>query len=317
MSKLCTVIMVNYGTPYHMVSALSSAIKVNELKGVDDFRFVVIDNASPDNSEEILSSYCKLYDNVEFIKFDKNLGFAGAHNRMSDAIDSEYLLLLNPDTYMMNPAINKLISFSKLYPENGIWGGVTFFPDGNINSAHAFKFVNLWGVFCRAFYISAIFPNNSFCNPDNYASWDRKSVKEVDVVQGSFLLMKTDTWNDLNGFDLDFFMYGEETDLCYRAKEIGCSPVVDPESKIVHLGGVSEKVRSDKIIRLFEARCLFLWKNKSRLYFFMGVLLHLSWALNRGVIYLLLSLYRRSYFNEGKSWFKVIYNVKDWAWKRR
>jgi GT2 family glycosyltransferase len=79
-------------------------------------------------------------------------------------------------------------------------------------------------------------------------------VREVDIVSGCFLMIRRDVWNALGGFDTGFFMYGEEADLCLRAVRAGHRCLICPDARIVHYGGASEKVRADKMVRLFCAK---------------------------------------------------------------
>ena len=79
-------------------------------------------------------------------------------------------------------------------------------------------------------------------------------MREVDVVTGCLLLIRTALWRDLGGFDPRFFMYGEEVDLCHRARARGWRPIVTPEATIMHLGGASRSSPAAKRIQVARAR---------------------------------------------------------------
>jgi len=310
--RLLTIVVVNYGTPYFTLSAISSAMQHLKETDLQEVKFLVVDNASPDESSSILEEYCKLYVHLDFFALDENLGFAGAHNYLNDYYDSKYILMLNPDTLMVNNAIDEVLRSAQNNPDNGIWGGVTYFGDGALNPGHAFRDISLWTLFCRSFYLAPMFKGNALLDPEFYPDWDRSTDKTVDVVQGSFLLIDSELWFRLKGFDLDFFMYGEEADLCFRAREIGARPLVSSNAKLIHFGGVSETVRSDKIVRLFSARCMFLKKNFKGFYLFFSLFLHSMWPLTRCLVFGIGSLFRKQHRDAFSSWCNVVQRWKEW-----
>ena len=75
-------------------------------------------------------------------------------------------------------------------------------------------------------------------------------MREVDIVSGCFLLITRELWNRLGGFDPVFLMYGEDADLCLRARKLGARPMVTPEATIVHYGGASEACQAGKLEKL-------------------------------------------------------------------
>ena len=105
----------------------------------------------------------------------------------------------------------------------------------------------------RATGLSSLFRASPVFNAECYGGWKRDTVRAVDIVTGCLFLIRRQTWDRLGGFDPTFVMYGEEADLCRRAQNIGLRPMITPEAEIVHYGGASEKVRSDKVIRLNRA----------------------------------------------------------------
>jgi GT2 family glycosyltransferase len=110
--------------------------------------------------------------------------------------------------------------------------------------------VTLWSLFCRASGLALIFRNNAFFNPEEIGGWDRGDERAVDVVQGSFLLIRRALWEALGGFDPAFVMYGEEQDLCLRAARLGARPRMTPEATIVHFHGASSRRAAREIMTL-------------------------------------------------------------------
>ena len=91
--------------------------------------------------------------------------------------------------------------------------------------------------------MSRLFKQSVFFNPEAIGGWKRDTVRQVDVVQGSFFMIPTALWRRLGGFDRRYFMYGEEADLCLRAATLGYRPMITPDAQIMHLGGASEPER--------------------------------------------------------------------------
>ena len=108
-----------------------------------------------------------------------------------------------------------------------------------------------------------LFPKSALCNPRAMVSWKRDSVREVAIVTGCLFLIDRPLWDELQGFDPEFFMYGEEADLCMRAHAVGAQPIITPDSTITHYAGASENIRVDKLARLLDAEVRLFRRNMS------------------------------------------------------
>jgi len=243
-----SILVISYNTQEMTLACLRS---VHEQIRDLSFEIIVIDNNSSDDSVRIITSE---FPDLNLIVCKENLGFARANNLAAEVAKGNYLLLLNPDTLVLNKAINKLHVFACNHPDNRVYGGRTLYGDFSLNPSSCWKKPSLWGLFCYATGLVSIFRRNVMFDPESYGSWQRDSVREVDIVSGCFLLIEKKLWDFLGGFDPLFFMYGEDADLCLRAIEAGARPIITPEATIVHYGGASEKVRADKMIRLLRAK---------------------------------------------------------------
>jgi GT2 family glycosyltransferase len=223
---------------------------LEQTKGIS-FELIVVDNDSNDNSAQAISEH---FPAVRLITSSENLGFARANNLAAEKAKGTYLLLLNPDTVVLDRAVQKLHTFACQHPFNGVYGGRTLYGDNSLNPTSCWKQPSVWSLFCYATGLVSIFRRSVFFDPESYGSWQRDSVREVDIVTGCFLMIEKKLWDQLGGFDPLFFMYGEDADLCLRAVELGAKPIITPEATIIHYRGASEKVHSDKMIRLFLAK---------------------------------------------------------------
>ncbi|KAG1694916.1 N-acetylglucosaminyl-diphospho-decaprenol L-rhamnosyltransferase [Nymphon striatum] len=181
----------------------------------------MVDNDSKDNSVELIASE---FPEVEIIQTGQNLGFAGGVNVGAKASNSEYILLLNPDTVILDGAIDKLFEYAQSTPKAGVWGGITLNNDLSLNPNNARARLSFKTLLFSALGLSKAFNKSCFFNHDNYGCWDRKSEREVDVVTGCFFLTPRHLWTDLQGLDETFFMYAEEADYCIRAIKKGYQP---------------------------------------------------------------------------------------------
>ena len=243
-----TVIVVSFNTCELTRAALDSvAAETRETL----FEVIAVDNKSNDGSAAMLAAH-PLKPRV--MALDNNIGFARANNLAATGARGKYLLLLNPDTVILDRAIDKLVAFARATPNAGIWGGRTLFADKSLNPSSCWGRMTAWNLFCRAAGLTAIFPQSALFNGEALGGWRRDSVRNVDIITGCFLLIEKTLWHRLNGFDPLFFMYGEEADLCLRARALSARPIVTPAAEIIHYGGASERVRADQMVRLIAAK---------------------------------------------------------------
>jgi GT2 family glycosyltransferase len=147
--------------------------------------------------------------------------------------------------------------------------------------------VTLWSAVCRTFCLDTAFPGSAVLNAEGYGGWDRLSVREVDIVCGCFMLVDRGLWDRLGGFDGIFFMYGEEADFCLRAATNGARPTFTPQARIIHYGGASQQVETEKLVRRLSARAELIQRHvpmaSRRLGLFVNSLLPLVRALGYGI----------------------------------
>jgi GT2 family glycosyltransferase len=250
-----SILIVSYNTRELNLACLRSVVR--ETRDLD-YEIIVVDNASVDGSADAIAHE---FSAVQLVRSRENLGFAGGVNRAATLAQGEFLLLLNPDTEVLDGAIQRLVALARENPEAGIYGGRTVFADGSLNPSCCWRRITAWGLLSRALGLSMLLENSAWLNPEGYGGWRRDTPREVDIVQGSFLLLRAATWQELGGFSKEFFMYGEEADLCLRARARGYRPRFFPSASIVHHGGGSEPVKADKQIRLLSAKRLLIQRH--------------------------------------------------------
>jgi len=272
------------------------------------YEIVVVDNMSTDGSADAIQ---REFPAINLMASTRNLGFALANNVAAASAHGRRLLLLNPDTIILDRAIDRLVAFSKERPSSRIWGGRTVFSDGSLNPGSCWRRLTVWNLICSAIGLTRVAPNSGIFNSVGYGGWDRSTVRYVDIVTGCLLLIDRNLWDDLGGFDPAFFMYGEEADLCLRACEAGAHPVITPTATIVHYGGASETSSVEKAVRLFRAKVTLINRHWSPLTRAVGRALLLLFPMVRWPIF---GLAARA---TGRSDFKEAAQTWRTIWKRR
>ncbi len=221
-----SIIIVNY----NLTESIRNLLKSVE-KYIDGIRYevIVIDNNSPDRSIENLKSE---FPDFKFLLLDTNFGFGHGNNSGFEQAKGEYILLLNPDTYLVDNMPLGLYRFAKEHPDFGIIGPKMIFPDGRFQVSTA-KFP---GLFKEIGDLSGFSIRTTRLS--NFINFKilKKKILEVDYVFGSCMLIKTDLYRKLKGFDEDYFLFTEEVDLCYRTKKYtGYKVIYYLNEKIVHM----------------------------------------------------------------------------------
>jgi GT2 family glycosyltransferase len=270
-----SIVIVSYNTREMTLAAIASVVR--ETRDVA-YEIIVVDNASTDGSADAIANHPA---RPALIRRVDNIGFGRGNNLGARHATGNYLLLLNPDTVVTDRAIDRLVAFARENPKALIWGGRTIFGDGRLNPASCWQRITPWNLAMRASGLAALLPNSPLFNPEAYGGWLRDSVRQVDIVSGCFLLLPRSTWQTLDGFDPVFFMYGEEADLCSRARRIGARPMVTPDATIIHYGGASETTRAGKMIKLLAAKSTLIARHWPRGTEAIGQNLLALWPLSR------------------------------------
>ena len=299
-----SIIIVSYNTMDYTLAAIQSVYDQTDAI----FELIVIDNASSDGSADAIADRFPL---VQLFRLDYNAGFAGANNIGVQKSSGQFVLLLNPDTVVMDHAIDKIVTFGKENPEYGVYGGSTFFADGSRNPTSGWGKPTVWSMFCTATGLMSVFRGSKIFDSESLAWWDWREPKQVGMVTGCFMLLQRKFWDELGGFDERFHMYAEDADLSFRASATGRPCIIVPSAAIIHYGGASERVRADKTVRLLTAKVQLFRKHWGRVGRVYAVAMLKMWALSRSLYMGLTLLIRRS--SEKNSWGEVWRRRSEWT----
>ncbi len=253
-----SVIIVNYNVKEFLLNSLDSITKAAKNISIE---VIVVDNNSDDGSIEALK---EKYPGVVLIENKTNVGFGRANNQALQIAKGNYFLLLNPDTIVREDTFEKMIKFFKTNSEIGVAGCKVLNPDGSLQLACRRGFPGPWTSFTKVMGLSSLFPKSRFFARYNLTYLDENETYEVDAVSGAFLMLKKEAYNKIGGFDPQFFMYGEDLDLCFRVQKAGFKVYYFHETEIIHYKGESTKRSSiDETSVFYDAMHLFVKKHFS------------------------------------------------------
>jgi len=252
-----SVIILNYNVRYFLEQCLLSVQKA--LKGIDS-EIIVVDNASKDNSCEMLKKH---FPDVILIENKENTGFPKGNNIGVAKAKGKYLCILNPDTVVSEDTFQKLLEFAQTKENLGIIGcklidGTgAFLPESKRNvPTPKVSLLKMLGK-VNAYYANHLSENE---------------IGKATVFVGAFMFVERQKYLELNGFDEDFFMYGEDIDLSYRFFKKGYDNYYFGQTTIIHYKG--ESTSKDKIyLKRFYGAMKIFYKKHFRKNIFLNLMI--------------------------------------------
>ncbi|MBK4989924.1 glycosyltransferase family 2 protein [Pseudomonas sp. S36] len=231
MAKPVDVLVVNFNTGallQPMFDALRQA-------GSDDLaRYLVVDNASADDSVRRLAEVCP---GAVVLANQQNVGFGRANNQLLAHLQGRYALLLNTDAFVAADTLRKTLAYMESDPQCGVLGVRLEGRDGDLQPSCRY-FPTPLNVFAGRTGLGRFFPGLKMVDE---MGWDHASVRECDWLPGCFYLVRREVLDQVGLFDPRFFLYYEEVDHCKRVKAAGWKVVFYPDTTVVHIGGESSK----------------------------------------------------------------------------
>ncbi len=257
----CSVIIVAYNSCDFIPACLKSLRDASE--NIDS-EVIVLDNGSAEPITEEIKAH---FPEVKWIDSKENLGFGKGCNLAVKQATKPFLFFVNPDTIVSRDSLRQVLDFIQEHPESGTVGSRILNEDGSLQLACRRSFPTTFSAISKTVGLAALFPKSKLFASYNMTYADPDEVTEVDAVSGSFFCMRHDLYEQLKGFDEDFFMYGEDLDLCFRAKVAGFKNYYTPTTNILHFKGQSCKTRRWKsYVDFYKAMIIFVKKHKD-LYF--------------------------------------------------
>jgi len=241
-----SVVILNYNVRYFLELCLKS---VEAALTTINSEILVVDNNSPDSSCEMVR---KLFPDVKLIENKDNSGFSKGNNIGVAQAKGEYVCILNPDTVVAEDTFITLLNLTETKNNLGILGcklidgSGNYLPESKRNiPTPTISFKKIFG-FDKYYYANHLSDNET---------------GNVDVLVGAFMLLKRDVYNAVNGFDEDYFMYGEDIDLSYRVLKAGYTNYYTAKTTIIHFKGESTPKDTIYVKRFYNAMRIFYKKH--------------------------------------------------------
>ncbi len=253
-----SVVIVSYNVREYLDACLQSVF--HAVQGLDlGLEVIVFDNASRDGTVQLLKPR---WPQVTWMASDRNLGFGSGCNRGASVASNELLLFLNPDTLVSEDTFQVMWDFFSQREDVGVAGCKIVNRDGSLQLACKRSFPSPAVAAYKFMGLSSLFPKSRVFGQYNLTFLDENATHEVDAVSGSFLCLRSDLYRQIGGYDEDFFMYGEDLDICYRVKLLGKRNYYHPKTQVIHFKGESAKsapLRS--FLYFYEAMLIFSRKH--------------------------------------------------------
>lgn len=226
---LVSAIVLNYRSPRDTVKCVEA---LREQTIANDLEILAVDNHSDDESIGFLRARLSGLPGVTIVETRKNLGYGRGNNAASRQAKGEYILIINPDNVLPKDGLERMLSYLKTHPESGIVGPALVYPDGAVRPS-ARPFPKLTDLLKKR-----LFPAKWQTQYDkDMADMQKKEAVHVDWMVGACLLLKTDLYRALGGFDERFFLFFEDIDLCRRIKGRGLKVTYLPSVRVLDRRG--------------------------------------------------------------------------------
>lgn len=276
-----SVIIITYNTRLMTNDCIDSVIS----NTFDiEYEIILVDNASQDGSKEFFSTDSR----IRYIYNDENLGFGKANNKGLGIAKGRNILFLNSDTILLNNAIKILSDYLDIKPNVGVCGGNLLSKDLTPNLSfmrYAPSIYSEINRFAKGLPDKVRFGKNIEYNHTG------KPLKVFHITGADFMVRKS-VLDEVGSFNPRFFMYFEETELCWRIHKAGYTVMSVPEASIVHLDGKSFKDNSNsnsskRGIEYEKSKWIYFELTHSRFYIFIVKAVLEATILSRAIINLL------------------------------
>ena len=228
-----TTVILNWRTPDLTVRAARALIG----DGVQPARLVVVDNGSGDGSPEVIAGELP---GCVLVELEATAGFGEANNRGALAVDGAAFLFVNSDAFVHRPGSVVSLLGALADHASGIVVPRLLNEDLTLQPS-VVPLSSPLSELVRASGLSRFVPNR--WQPELGTHWDHSESRTIQSAVGAVLLLRGETWRALGGFDERRFMYAEDHDLFWRARELGWRAGFVADAEFVHLGGGSTRRR--------------------------------------------------------------------------
>lgn len=249
-----SIILVGYGVQGELGECLNSVQQ--NLKEIRS-EIILVWNCGPEDRLEAIRGS---FPDVVLIENKENVGFSRGCNQGLKNAKGRYVLFLNPDTIIKDKeTLSIAIKYLESNQRVGILGIKLINPNGSVQPS-CNNFPTIENLFLdhilRIRLVSRTIKARFL-----YRFWYHDELRDVDWILGAFMMMKHTLADELGGFDEDYFLYGEDLDICYRAKQLGAAITFLPSAEVMHKG--NQQWDRERLGRIYHALVLFYRKHYS------------------------------------------------------
>lgn len=242
-----SVVVLNFNTKDLLADCLESLWDNKEEASLE---IIVVDNGSADDSLKVIEHFKQKKWSFTAVFNESNLGFAGGNNKAREVSSGKYVLFLNTDTKVYTGALRETLKYLKENPKVGAISCRLEMPDGKLDPDARRAFPTPWVSFTHFSGLGKLFPTSKLFGKYRYGYQRENEIQQVDVIQAAFFLTSRKILDLVNWFDEDYFLDGEDVDLCWKIKEAGYKVVYFPLVSILHIkkGSKGKSKRSRKTV---------------------------------------------------------------------
>lgn len=209
------------------------------------YEIIVVDNASRDGVSELIE---KQYPAVRLIRNISNLGFSKANNAGFETSQGTYILFSNPDIEIFDTTLPTLLSFMSEHPDVGACTPLLRLPSGALDWGSHRGWPTPWASFAYMIGLSRIFSFSKSLSKifGQYHLLDKslREIHEVDAIKGGFFFVRRDVFKEAGKWDEDYFLFGEDIDLCYKIKQKRHKIMFYPRAEAIHYQGITTGLKA-------------------------------------------------------------------------
>lgn len=233
-----SIIIVSYNNRDLLKMCLQSLERAKPAmkKAKYSFEVIVSDNGSDDTGEMIAKEFPWVF----YHKNANNLGFAKGNNVVRHLCKGEYILMLNPDTLVEENTLPESITYMKNHADVGAMTCKIVMSDGSLDKDARRSFPTPWVAFTHISMLDRLFPSSRLFARYWYGYLSPDEEAEVDVLEGAYCLVRRHVMDMIGWYDEDYFLNGEDIDLCWKIKEAGYKIMYLPSLTIRHYKGATK-----------------------------------------------------------------------------
>ncbi len=230
MNLKVSAVMLNYNSKYFPKMCVEAFYRA---KMNFDFEFLAVDN---DSTDPISLGYLEKAAEgglVDLIKSPKNVGFGGGNNLGAKHAKGKYVLILNPDIFVNEDSVQKMVDYMDEHPDVGILGPKLVYPDGVVQDSCR-RNMSFFDLIIKRTFLSRLPILKGRVDKYTMEDFNHEEIREVDLLVGACFIIPRDVYEKVGGFDERYFLFMEDFDLCKEIAKTGKKVIYFPKTEVTH-----------------------------------------------------------------------------------